>query len=1516
MAAAAAAPQGGAVVADDLFQALVTKEEVATTLRAYKGYVTRSLKDLERLKYAVAHDPTDVAVRELQDAHARLQHYVRIVEAGYTRLLILDPGQANVYNGKIDELLEERDAASDDALRVLANSKVKPQPAIADPLAGGGAGGGAAAGRIKANDILKPPQLSLEYSPEEMRIWAEKFKAFYASSKLDTVTVGEQQAYLIVCLDNHLASRLRDEIRADTPVLGDDSCMKVLEQEFLNKYPLFNRRLKFFQCKQSHGQAFSDFATTLRKIGDEAELGSIGIDELYVFKFIGGCADPKLKEKFLKEEDPSWEDLKRVFRAYERAQVAMKAETKSSRTDTDNRGRRYGRGKGKGKSHDRREKCYRCGAGNHPPAECPHKGAFCYRCEKQGHIDRACAWQRRGRSSSRGREASSDRATRGGGRRSEPRDGRGRSREPSKSREATPSPDKETRGVKENKSSRIASVSCAAQGAGRGSIPVPDLNVHFSTGKRSFTAPVTPDTGSTRTIFPLQLLHEHNVRFKKVNHEKLYAADGNQMACEGVFTCWARSEALQDDVPIDAIVSSAIDKVLLSWHDLIALQVIPEGFPHSVCQRTTPTTPGTTSTRKTKLVDFAGLKEAMLQKYPTVLQEGLGENVLEGEPMQIHLRKDIPIKPKKVMTARSVPRHRQEKAQKLIQQMVNTHVLQEVTVPTQFCSASHFVDKPNGGVRLTTDYKNTLNPFVCRPVHPFPTTEEILQQIEPTSQCFAKLDAVSGYFQIPLDEESSFLTTFLTPWGRYRYLRAPMGLSASSDEWCYRSDRALEGLPGVLKLVDDVLVQAPDEEILRKRLNAVLRQCEKKGITISSKKFAVGSTIHFAGHVISPEGIRPDDEKLKSIRNFPVPTNISELRSFLGLANQLGNFLPDLAQASSTIRTLLKKDMAWNWLPEHQKEFDHVKTLLTSNPVVAHFNPELPSVLLTDASRLHGTGYALMQNDRLIRCGSQSLTSAESRYSTIELEMLGLVKAVRKCRYYLHGGHFKVLTDHRPLVGIFKKDLGDIPNPRLQRLREKVAEYTFDVEWIAGKDNLVADALSRAPVFPPDDDEELGEAELNVCLATTAGEDADDKDDAEDPMLEFLLDAARLDHDYQKVLAALQNGQDVQRLPPDHPARQYRQVWDNLSIWGRDNNKLLVYDAERIVIPAGCRREILQRLHLPHAGIVKTRKMAQQLYYWPGMSRDISMLVEKCQVCLQHLPSKPRIDPVLAPVPDGPMDAIGTDLMEVSGTHYLIVVDRFSGFIWVNKLTRLDTAAVTSRLDKIFQDYGYPRRIRSDGGPQFRAEFREFCKEKGIVHELSSPYHPQSNGLAEAAVKQAKFLLLKTKESGEDFATALSAWRITPRPDGGSPAHLFFGRRPRSHLPELPSVHVDLGSIVQGREENRNIRNANSGDGDEFLIGDHVAVQNPQSGLWTSGHYIVKSRGDSYHIRMSDGREKLRNKKFIRRSTFSVDDDLASPVQVEERAREEEADKKSDDELHSCLRRSPRLEAKRGHIRF
>ena len=396
---------------------------------------------------------------------------------------------------------------------------------------------------------------------------------------------------------------------------------------------------------------------------------------------------------------------------------------------------------------------------------------------------------------------------------------------------------------------------------------------------------------------------------------------------------------------------------------------------------------------------YSGVREKLIKEHPEVMMDDLPENSMDTGcvSMRIHLTPGEKT-PFRISTARQVPLHWREKAEKIIRKLVDGKVITRQNDPTEWCAPGFSWPKKNGVLRLVIDCTK-LNKYVKRPVHTFPSAQEMLSGIDPDSTVFAKLDATQGYHQVPVDVESSKLTTFLLPSGRFRFLRAPMGLSCSSDEFCCRSDKIIEGLPGVRKLVDDILVQAPDLKTLNDRIDILLKRCKSNNFTLSRKKLEIGESVEFAGQIVSNNGVQPNPAYLKGIRDFPAPKTISELRSFLGMVNQLSVYHPGIARHTGVLQKLLKKDTAFLWLEDHQAVFEKLKSDLLSALSLNHFDPTWNTRLVTDASRLHGLGFVLMQHKddktKVVQCGSRSLSQAEKNYSTLELELTAIVWAIK-----------------------------------------------------------------------------------------------------------------------------------------------------------------------------------------------------------------------------------------------------------------------------------------------------------------------------------------------------------------------------------------------------------------------------------------------------------------------------------------------------------------------------------------
>ena len=1436
--------------------------EAKTVLRAgasYAGHLTRGCASATRDAQFAEANPSMPAVEILKEHLRDLRQTRNNAMNKYQNYRDLAPHRHDWVETRLTEFGALYDDAVQACLRGLAALAgagfEAPSPV---PAPGGGGGGRGGGGGVKVQESLKPQRLMRDSTPVELSEFKRQYRSFHVASKLDQLEITEQQAFFLSCLDHIVATEIRLRIGGTTPVLGDDNtCMSTISAYYEEIYPLFVRRLQFFRLKQKKGQDFAEFFASLRSHGDEANLGGITVDDIMVFRVLAAVTDDKLRDELLKRREPTLQQVLQDATAFEMAQRSAKATTRSEPAST-KATRQLSLGT---------NQCHNCGkTPKCSPSDCRARDSKCHECQRKGHWKEfrgllLCPNLRGAR----------------------PRQGQGH--QGHQGHQGRQGRQAKARATQQQQSERTAKVVCKQ--ADSTSAPTPPLRVSIcdQEGRRILAIDATPDTGTSRSVISADLIKGTTARIVSENIN-LVNASGMRMKTKGSVNLRVTSPQHGKTVDISAIVSPSLkQEFLLAWGDLIEMGVIPARFPKA----------DASVVRQMSTTDAVA---ALVDQYPDVVGDDLGDScgAIRGPPMTIHLKQGTDRRPMRVLTARPVPLHYAAAAEDLVEELLRAGVIVPVTEPTEWISPGFFVPKPGGKVRLVTDYK-VLNDSVERPIHPFVAASDLVRQLKPNTRYYATMDFRHAYFQVPLDEASSYLTTFLLPFGRFRYRVAPMGLNSSSDEFCRRSDEAMAGLDFILKIVDDILIMASSEEELLERIKIVLNRCRAAGIRVSKAKLNTGTTVKFAGFIFNADGVSPDPDKTAAIRDFPAPTNLTELRSFLGLAQQLGHFAPDLSHMASRLRALLKKDVVFQWLPDHQKDFDGIKKVLCSPIVAKPFDPSLPTELLTDASRCYGIGCALVQrkpdgNLQLIHCASQSLTPAQRNYATVELEMMAVAWAIEKCSYYLRGiSSFKVITDHKPLIGVFEKPLGTLVNARLLRFRQRLVDYTFTVEWSPGKDHCIADALSRRPVFAPGEEyEEDASASDAVCARMIS-----------DPAFESILDAAANDDHYKRLLNAVSSADK----PVADEFAPYRAFWDRLWVEGEAEHQLVIFDEGKVVVPHDSRRDILRLLHLPHQGEEKTLATARQLYYWPGMKNSIRQICKECPACQAEQPSQQRL-PLQPTHAAAPMEMVALDFFEWSGHHYLLMVDRFSSWPWVHKMRSTTTAATTDVLNSWFLEWGYPERIRSDNGPQFRGLFATWCKQHNILHETSSPWNPNSNGLAEAAVKSMKALLQKCHMTRENFDHALLEWRNTARADGISPAQAFLGRRQRTQLPclSLPAFETTFAEAAEARDAaGATVKaeyDAHARDLPPLQVGDSVLLQDPKTKDWTEEGIILgqHAAGRSYDVKV-DNSVVRRNRRFLKHNTLvqTNDEEESEPEPVASEA--------------PLPRRSPRLQNKK-----
>ena len=306
------------------------------------------------------------------------------------------------------------------------------------------------------------------------------------------------------------------------------------------------------------------------------------------------------------------------------------------------------------------------------------------------------------------------------------------------------------------------------------------------------------------------------------------------------------------------------------------------------------------------------------EKFPSVFS-GLGTL---GEAYEIKLKPEA--KPFALFTARQVPLPLRPKVAQELERMESAGVISKVDQPTPWCAGMVVVPKKNGSIRICVDLKPFNTSVLCE-VHPLPSVDDTLAQLS-GAKVFSKLDANSGFWQVPLSRSSHLLTTFITPFGRYCFNKLPFEIASAPEVFQKRMNNLLQGLEGTLCLIDDILMFSRNQKEHEKRLNAVLQKLQETGVTLNEEKCEFfQSKVIFLGHLVDQEGIKADPAKTSAICQMSSPTNISELRRFLGMVNQLGKFSHKLAELSQPLRTLLSKKVVWQWTQNQEQAFEAIK---------------------------------------------------------------------------------------------------------------------------------------------------------------------------------------------------------------------------------------------------------------------------------------------------------------------------------------------------------------------------------------------------------------------------------------------------------------------------------------------------------------------------------------------------------------------------------------------------------------
>ena len=653
-----------------------------------------------------------------------------------------------------------------------------------------------------------------------------------------------------------------------------------------------------------------------------------------------------------------------------------------------------------------------------------------------------------------------------------------------------------------------------------------------------------------------------------------------------------------------------------------------------------------------------------------------------------------------------------------------------------WASPIHIVTKSDGSYRLCGDYRR-LNNITQHDSYPMPLINDVLTRLS-NATVFSKLDLAKAYHQIPMLDADIQKTAVITPIGLFEYLRMPFGLRNASQTFQRRMDSILAGIDSAFAYVDDIVVGSPDVDSHKKDLQRIFGVLNRANFQVNFAKCVFfRDEVQFLGHYLSKQGIRPLPERLDTIRNFPKPELVTQLRSFLGVVNYCHRFIPNVSTILSPLSALSQgpKRSKVMWNAAADDAFVAAKNALTSIQTLSYPRVGFPLRLTTDASDI-AVGAVLHQLEdsvaRPLEFFSKKLTGPQTRYSAFDRELLGIFLAIKLFSHLLEGREFTVRTDHKPLIYIHNMRN---PSPRQQRQISYISEFACTIQHISGQENVIADGLSRVACAIQHD-----------ALLTP----------------QLLRDNAPSKEDLESFKS------------------QYKfidGIYYDTSISG----------VTRPILGNGLKRSAFDKIHsLHHPGSKGTYELLRTRVIWPSMRKDVNTWVAECEKCQQHKISKHTKPPIIHFPTGNRFDVVHADLVGPlpidHGFQYLLtMIDRKTRWVEAIPLKSITAEVVASAIiSEWISRFGVPRNIITDRGAQFESElFNAMARQLGIKHLRTTSYHPQTNGMIERfhrTLKQSLRILSFDANWVKTLPFVLLGWRNTPsRTTGSTPSQLLFG---------------------------------------------------------------------------------------------------------------------------------------------
>ena len=1193
--------------------------------------------------------------------------------------------------------------------------------------------------------------------------------------------------------------------------------IETLQRHYKPKAVLIYERYKFYSRAQKNGESVNDFLAALKALAHTCEFGGT-LSEMLRDRFVMGLSSDKVQQVLLAESDLTFDKAVSMATAREAASKDVQAMSSGTvhyvpgshkgpkKTFTSNhKSHPTGKPKPANASYSSsganipKTPCTGCGQ-LHWKRDCPFKDATCHLCKQRGHIKKVC-FQAKSKAivSVKTQSKSNVNFT----------------------------------ALKSQPTNPAHNDSCYDYVYSIGGEE--DKPIVISVYLNEENVPMEVDTGTGYNIIP------------RSSYERIWPVAAKRPVL-GPSTAFLNAYG---GVPLKVIGEIQVSARLDNGAAVSSTKVV-------VVDDRGPCLIGRVLLRGLGLIDdvhsVSATSNSMSQEFPDLFSEGLGCY----KDLQFAIEVDSTVPPK-FCKARTVPYTLRAKVDCELDRLQKEGIISPVT-NSSWAAPVVPVVKANDKIRLCGDYKLTVNRAARLDTYPIPSLDDLFSGLA-GGKIFSKLDMSQAYAQLCLDEDSKKYTVINTHRGLFQYNRLSFGISAAPGIFQRAMEELLKDIPGVFLYLDDILISGANVTEHLERLRQVLAALQAAGLKLSIDKCTIGvPSVTYLGYKIDKVGIHPTKEKVQAIAEAPAPTNITQLRAFLGLLNFYRRFLPQAATMLEPLNRLLQSKTPWNWGKDQETAFSECKKTLLHSSALVHFDPKLPLVVVADSSS-YGIGAVLCHliegEERPICFASRTLTSSERNYAQLEKEALAITYALRKFHYYLWGqDNFTVITDHKPLLGIFSpdKNIPPMSSGRIQRWSLLLQAYRFTLRHRSGALLGTADALSRLPLMSTTDSTPVPADWVNLVnfLESSPVNSADIREHTrKDPTLSKVMRFCELG--WTTNATTLHDAE----LTPYLRRKDELSIQDGCVLWG-----------SRVVVPPKLRSRLLEELHMGHSGSTRMKELARSYVWWPKLDSDLEGLTNSCPECLslRAMPSKAELHPWEWPT--HPWHRLHIDYAgPVNGLYFLVIVDAHSKWVDVYPTSGTTAKETIKCLQHSFSRFGLPISIVSDNGPCFTSqEFKDFCEHIGARHITTAVYKPSTNGLAEKMVQTLKKALRTSKSAIQDTLDRfLFNYRLTPHSTTGvSPAELMFGRRLRSRL-DLLWPADSVSSRVAKRQQVQKKEHANAPRTVNLPPESPVMIRNytPGGSKWIPATVVKQTGPLSYRCTGPSGNEVKRHQDQI-----------------------------------------------------